>query len=108
MRIQTCLAIVLCARSPGPSRACSSVTTTFKVALRGYGYLGQGSAEEPGILQRHDQGCVDVSLGSTDPILPLSAPTGVQLAPRSLKLVEGELCVLPLYGVLRSSPKTCR
>jgi hypothetical protein len=30
--------------------------------------------------------------------------SGLQLAPTSPKLVEGELCELPLYGVLRSLP----
>jgi hypothetical protein len=50
---------------------------------------GAGSAEEQGILQRHTQGCVEASRGLEDSKLPLSAPTGVQLAPRSPKLVEG-------------------
>ena len=64
---------------------------------------GTGSAEKPGILQVHAQGCVDPSRGLEDPNVPLSTPTGVQPAPTSPKLVEGELCELPLYGVLRSS-----
>jgi hypothetical protein len=64
---------------------------------------GTGSAEKPGILQVHAHGCVESSRGLEDPKLPLSVPTGVQLAPTSPKLVEGELCELPLYGVLRSS-----
>jgi hypothetical protein len=55
---------------------------------------GAGSAEEPGILQRHAQGCVEPSGGLEDSKLPLSAPTGVQLAPTSPMLVEGELCEL--------------
>jgi hypothetical protein len=40
---------------------------------------GAGSAEESGILQRHNQGCVEASRGLRDPKLPLSIPTGVQL-----------------------------
>jgi hypothetical protein len=35
---------------------------------------GAGSAEEPGVLQRDAQGCVDPSRGFEDPKLPLSAP----------------------------------
>ena len=35
---------------------------------------GAGSAEEPGIVQRHGQGCVEPSRGLEDPNLPLSAP----------------------------------
>jgi hypothetical protein len=38
---------------------------------------GAGSAEEPGIVQRHDQGCVERLRGLEDPKLALSAPTGV-------------------------------
>jgi hypothetical protein len=68
---------------------------------------GRGSAEEPGIVQRHAQGCVERLRGLVDPKLPLSAPTGVQLAPASPKLVEGRFCELPLYGVLRS-PLVCK
>jgi hypothetical protein len=49
---------------------------------------GAGSAEEPGILQRHAQGCVEPSAGLEDPNLPLSAPSSVQFAPTSPKLVE--------------------
>ena len=48
---------------------------------------GRGSAEKPGDLQRPGQACVDPSGGLEDPKLPLSAPTGVQLAPTSPKLV---------------------
>jgi hypothetical protein len=44
-----------------------------------------GSAEEPGIVQRDGQGCVEPSRGLQDPNLPLSDPTGVQLAPTSPK-----------------------
>jgi hypothetical protein len=55
---------------------------------------GRGSAEEPGIVQRHAQRCVEPSRGPEDPNLPLSVPTGVQLAPTSPKLVEGEFCEL--------------
>ena len=58
---------------------------------------GAGSAEEPGLLQRHAQGCVECSRGLEDANLPLSAPTGVQLAPTSPMFVEME--------VLRTSPK---
>ena len=47
-----------------------------------------GSADEPGILRRHAQGCVEPSRGLEDPNVPLSAPTGVQLVPTSPKLVE--------------------
>jgi hypothetical protein len=50
---------------------------------------GAGSAEEPGILQRHAQGCVESSRGLKDPNLALSAPSGVKLAPAFPKLVEG-------------------
>jgi hypothetical protein len=49
---------------------------------------GAGSAEEPAIFQRHGQGCVGPLRGLEDPNLPLSAPTGKQLAPTSPKLVE--------------------
>ena len=70
---------------------------------------GAGSAEESAILQRPGQGYVQGSRGLEDPNLPLSAPTGVQLAPTSPKLVEGEFCEhLHLDGVLRGTPKTCR
>jgi len=34
---------------------------------------GAGSAEEPGVLQRHVQGCVEPSGGLEDPKLPLPA-----------------------------------
>ena len=50
---------------------------------------GSGSAEKQGILQRHVQGRVERSGGLEGPILPLWAPTDVQLAPTSAKLVEG-------------------
>jgi hypothetical protein len=49
---------------------------------------GAGLVEEVGILQRHDQGCVERSGGLEDPDLPLAAPSRVQLAPTSPKLVE--------------------
>ena len=67
-------------------------------------HRGSGSGKELGTLQRHAQGCVERSRGLEDPNLPLSVPTGVQLAPSSPKLVEGEFCELRLYGVLGSSP----
>jgi len=51
-------------------------------------------AEESVILRRHDQGCVEVKRGLEDPKLPLSAPTGVHLAPTSQELVEGLFCEL--------------
>jgi hypothetical protein len=38
---------------------------------------GAGSAEEPEVLQRHGQGCVERSGGQEVPNLPLSAPNGV-------------------------------
>jgi hypothetical protein len=53
-------------------------------------YSDSGSAEEPGILQWHGQGCVERSGGLEDPNLPLSAPAGVQRAPTSPKLVDGK------------------
>jgi hypothetical protein len=40
---------------------------------------GAGSAEELSILQRHGQGCVELSGGLEDPNLPLSAPSRAQL-----------------------------
>jgi membrane protein len=58
---------------------------------------GAGSAEEPGILQRHGQGCVERLRGLEDPNLPLSAPTGVQLAPTSPKLVEGRFSEVHIH-----------
>jgi len=64
---------------------------------------GAGSAGEPGILQSHPQGHVGPSRGLEDANLPLSGPTGVQLAPTSPKLVEGVYSELRLYGVLRGS-----
>jgi hypothetical protein len=65
---------------------------------------GAGLAEEPEILQRHEQGCVEPSRGLEDPNLSLSAPSGVQLAPASPKLVEGEFCeLLRLVCLLRRS-----
>src|ERR671921_196504 len=64
---------------------------------------GVGSAEEPKFLQRHAQGCVERSRGLEDPKLPIPAPTGVQLAPRSPKLVKGRFSELRLEGVFGSS-----
>jgi hypothetical protein len=40
---------------------------------------GAGSAEEPGLLQRHGQGCVEGLLGLEDPKLSPSVLTGVHL-----------------------------
>jgi hypothetical protein len=51
---------------------------------------GSGSAEESTTLQRSGQGCVGPSRGLEDPNVPLSVPSGVQLAPTSPKLVEGQ------------------
>jgi hypothetical protein len=59
-----------------------------------------GSAEEEGILQQHDQGCIERLRGLEDFNVPHSAP-GVQLAPTSPNLVESECCELRLDGVLR-------
>jgi hypothetical protein len=59
---------------------------------------GAESAEEPGILQRSSQGCVEPSRGLEDSNLPLSAPTGVQLAPISPKLVQGRFSEVWLNG----------
>jgi|SRR5215211_5474577 hypothetical protein len=67
---------------------------------------GRGSAEEPGILLRPRQWCVEPSRGLEDPKLPLSVPTGVRLAPTLPKLGERQFSVVgfPFYGVLGSSP----
>jgi len=62
-----------------------------------------GSAEEPGLLQRHGQGYVESSRGLEDPNLPLWAPTAVQLAPTSQMLGEDELREFRHYGILRCS-----
>ena len=48
-----------------------------------------GLAEELGNLHEGCQGCVQRLRGLEDPILPLSVPSGVQLAPTSPELVEG-------------------
>ena len=74
-----------------------SLPLDYKDVLGGFEELwtsGAGSAEEPGILQQHDQGCVGPPRGLEDPILPLSAPSGVKLAPTSPKLVKGAFCEL--------------
>src|SRR5215203_1283179 len=63
---------------------------------------GAGSAEEPGSLGRHAQGCVERLRGLEEPNVPLSTPTGGQLAPTSPKLVEGEFYELRLVRLLRS------
>jgi hypothetical protein len=60
-------------------------------------HLGVGSAEEPRIVQRQAQGCVERSRGFEDPILLLSDPTGVQLAPTSPKLMKGEFSEVPFH-----------
>ena len=65
---------------------------------------GAGSAWEPELLRRHDQGHVGPSRGLEDPNVPLSTPTGVRLAPTSPMFVEGFFRELRLDGVLRSSP----
>jgi hypothetical protein len=68
---------------------------------------GEDRQRNQGVLQRSGQGFVEPSRGLDDPNLSLSALTGVQLAPTSPKLVEGEMCeLLRLYGVLRSSHAT--
>jgi DNA-binding SARP family transcriptional activator len=55
------------------------------------------------------QGCVERSGGVELPNLPLSTLSGVQLAPTSPKLVEGEFCELfRLDGVLRGSLHAAR
>jgi hypothetical protein len=65
---------------------------------------GAGSAEEPALLQRRGQGCVEPSGGLEDPKLPLAAPTGMQFAPTSPTLGEGGFCeLLRLDGVLGST-----
>jgi hypothetical protein len=66
---------------------------------------GRGLAEEPGILKRCAQGCVEPSRGLDDPNVPLSVATGAarfyifELVERVFSEVE-----LLLYGVLRRSP----
>jgi hypothetical protein len=65
-----------------------------------------GSGEEPGILQRHDQGCVERLRGIDYPNLPLSDPTGEQLAPTSPKLVEGVFSEVHIHeAVLVLTPR---
>src|SRR5215212_61971 len=71
--------VVLCVRSSGPSRARSSATRAFKAALRSFGTLGAGSAEELETLRLSRQGCVEVPLASTDPCLPLSNRTSARI-----------------------------
>jgi hypothetical protein len=56
---------------------------------------GAGSVEEPGILRRQVQGCVEPSGGFEVPNPPLSALTGVQLAPIKPKLVNGDFANYP-------------
>jgi hypothetical protein len=55
-----------------------------------------GSAEESGLLAWYWQECVETLRGPIDRYLPLSIPTGVQLAPTSPKLVEGKFCEFAL------------
>ena len=71
--------VVLCVRSSGPSSARSSATRAFKAALRSFGTLGAGSAEELETLRLSRQGCVEVPLASTDPCFPLSNPTSARI-----------------------------
>jgi hypothetical protein len=71
--------VVLCVRSSGPSSARSSATRAFKAALRSFGTLGAGSAEQLETLRLSRQGCVEVPLASTDPCLPLSNPTSARI-----------------------------
>ena len=72
---------------------------------------GEGSAEELGILQRHGQGCVERLRGLEDPILPLSAPTGVQLTATSPTLLCGigdlKLCVHIFSAKLAPNSQKC-
>src|SRR5215213_9402575 len=49
---------------------------------------GAGPAEEPGLLQRYDQSYVERSRELDEANLPLSDPSGVQLAPTSPKPIE--------------------
>src|SRR5918994_846343 len=74
MCIEADLAVVLCVRSSGSSTVSSSATRPSKAALRSYGTSGAGSAEEPGIVQRHGQGCVEALLSPRDPHFPLPDP----------------------------------
>jgi hypothetical protein len=64
---------------------------------------GAESAEEPGIVQRHRQGCVERLRGLEGPNLPLSTPTGMQLAPTSPECVEGKFSEVRGCRVLGSS-----
>jgi hypothetical protein len=69
---------------------------------------GAGSAEEPGLLQRHAQGCVERLRGLEVPNLPLSDPTGVQSSLLHLRrLVEGACCEDPRPGRLILTPTCC-
>jgi hypothetical protein len=52
--------------------------------------LGWDRQRNEGILQRPGQGCVERLRGLEEPDLPLSVPTGVQLAPASPKLVHDQ------------------
>ena len=74
--------------------------------MRSYGNQGRGSAEEPGILQRHAQGCVGPLRGLVDPKVPLSAPTGVHLASTSPECVEVEFC--EFFGFTEFSAPLCQ
>jgi hypothetical protein len=54
--------------------------------------MGRDRQRNEGIVQRDGQGCVERLRGLGDPNVPLSIPTGVQLAPTSPKLMEGSFC----------------
>src|SRR5687767_10922584 len=86
-----------------------SATKAFKVALQSTRASWLGSGEELGNLCVGCQGCVERSGGLELPNLPLSILSGVQLAPTSPKLVEGEFCELfRLDGLLRGSLHAAR
>jgi hypothetical protein len=70
-----------------------------KAALKDVGTRGSGLVEESGTLQHTGQGCVGHSRGLEDPNVPLSAPTSVQLAPTSPKLVEEEFSEVGVASV---------
>jgi hypothetical protein len=74
----------------GSSRVCPSATTTFKAALRSYGDLGRDRQRNEGLLQRHEQGCVEPSGGARRSSPSSFSPDWcAELAPTSPKLVKG-------------------